>query len=388
MEMLGGRTDVDSLRWVSSIGKFKVVFKDALERILTVEEAGMVFRRHVPFFVQSGIWNSNSVLVACRLGLHKSIKDGRSHEEVSESDWNISRVWLSDGSYEEERGSFYANQTGVEGNWKIDLYTFRSTGSNSDESCVGYDKEARSEEGRFWFGKEGKVAKIFEIDAFCSEFPGRRLVLDSVMGRDPSADARRYIDLGSVIAHRDNGDQCLRASLLNALKLFCVQGTDQEFNRKERADMERRTLEGKRARRYRSVRCLGKALSQFLPRLELGHIRDGTGDRIQPSVNFLMRRGIEGVLMVTVRSVCGLRHAVVVDTRSKPGMVLDGVEKHPMRLCPESLALCVGNERKFDCLENVRVLRWKPSRSGVKKVNKKKRKRREEWEAKNGGSSK
>ena len=99
------------------------------------------------------------------------------------------------------------------------------------------------------------MAKIFEIDAFCSEFPGRRLRLDSVMGRDPSADARGYMDLRSVIAHRDNGDQCLRASLLNALKWFCVQGTDQEFIRKERADMERRPFDGKRARRYRSVRC-------------------------------------------------------------------------------------------------------------------------------------
>ena len=61
--------------------------------------------------------------------------------------------------------------------------------------------------------------------------------------------------------------------------------------------------------------------------------------------------------MVTVRAVCGMCHAVVVDTRSKPGIVLDGVEKHPMRLCPESHALCVGNERKFDCLEDVCVLR-------------------------------
>ena len=196
-----------------------------------------------------------SVRVACRLGLHKSIQDGQSHEEVSESDWNISCVWLSDGSYEEERGSYYATQTGVEGKWKIDLYTFRSTGSNSDESCVESDKQARGEEGRFWFGKEGKVAKIFEIDAFCSAFPGRRLVLDSVMGRDPSADARRHMDLGSVVAHRNNEDQCLHASILNALTLFRVQGTDQEFIRKEGADMERCPLDGNCARRYRSVRC-------------------------------------------------------------------------------------------------------------------------------------
>ena len=167
-----------------------------------------------------------------------------------------------------------------------------------------------------------------------------------------------------------------------------MQGTDQEFIRKERADMESRLIDGKRAHRRRSASCLGKVLDQFLPRLELGHICNGPGDKIQPRVNFLMRLGIEGVLMVTVRAVCGMRHAVVVDTKCKPGMVLDGVEKDPMPLCSEWLALCGDNQKKFDCLEDVRVLRWRTSRSGVKKVNKKKRKRREEWEAKNGGSSK
>ena len=55
MEMLAGRTDVESLRWITSIEKFKVVFKDALEWILTVEEAGMLFGRHVPLFVKSGL---------------------------------------------------------------------------------------------------------------------------------------------------------------------------------------------------------------------------------------------------------------------------------------------------------------------------------------------
>ena len=40
-----------------------------------------------------------SVRVACSLGPHKSIQDGRSHEEVPESDWNTFRVWLSDGFY-------------------------------------------------------------------------------------------------------------------------------------------------------------------------------------------------------------------------------------------------------------------------------------------------
>lgn len=78
---------------------------------------------------------------------------------------------------------------------------------------------------------------------------------------------------------------------------------DQEFINREKADMGSHLTDGKHYRRYGSVRCLVKALCEFLPRLELGHIRDGTGGKTHLGVNFLMRRGIEGVLMVTVRAV-------------------------------------------------------------------------------------
>ena len=76
------------------------------------------------------------------------------------------------------------------------------------------------------------------------------------------------------------------------------------------------------------------------------------------------------------------------DTRRKPGLIFDGAEMHPMRLCPESLALCVGNDKVFDCLKDVHIFRWRQYSSDVKKVNKKKRKRREEWKAHDGEASK
>ena len=109
----------------------------------------MIFGRHIPLFVKSGLWDTMSMRVACRPGLHKSTQDGRSHEDVSDSDLSISRIWLSDGSYEEECRSYYATQTGVDGKWKIDLHTFRSTGSNGDESCVESNKQTCVEEGKF-----------------------------------------------------------------------------------------------------------------------------------------------------------------------------------------------------------------------------------------------
>ena len=92
MEMLGGLTDLESLRYVSSIERFKVLFKDAVEWILTTDEAGTLLGRHIPLFVKSGLWGTMSVRVACRLELHMSTKGERSHVDVSESDWNISRI--------------------------------------------------------------------------------------------------------------------------------------------------------------------------------------------------------------------------------------------------------------------------------------------------------
>ena len=105
---------------------------------------------------------------------------------------------------------------------------------------MGSDKDTPQEEGMFWLGPEGKVAKIFQIDAFCSEFPGRRLVLDGVMGRGPSREEQKYMDPRSDVPHRHNGNQCLCASILNAMRLFCAGGTDEQFIQKERAGMESR----------------------------------------------------------------------------------------------------------------------------------------------------
>ena len=152
--------------------------------------------------------------------------------------------------------------------------------------------------------------------------------------------------------------------------------------------MESHLTAGNLIRRYRSVRCLGKALGEFMPQLGLGHIRNGLGTKRDVDVNFLVRQGIKVVLLVTVQAICGMRHAVLGDTRCKPGLILDGAEMHPMGLCPGSLSLCVGSGKCFDFLKDICVLRWKQSSSGVKMVNTKKRKRREEGNAQDGGASK
>ena len=100
IEMLGSRAGVESLRYVWVIERFKFIIWDAFEWILTAEEARMLFGSHIPLFAKSSLWDTISVCFACTLGLPKSTQDGQSHENVSESDWNISRIDLSDGSYE------------------------------------------------------------------------------------------------------------------------------------------------------------------------------------------------------------------------------------------------------------------------------------------------
>ena len=73
---------------------FEEEIHNTKEWTLTHEEVGMLFGRHLPKFVKSGLRDTMSVAVACRLGLHKSIHDEPSHEVVVETDWNISRLWL------------------------------------------------------------------------------------------------------------------------------------------------------------------------------------------------------------------------------------------------------------------------------------------------------
>lgn len=221
-----------------------------------------------------------------------------------------------------------------------------------------------------------------------SEYPGRRLVMDHAMGREPSAEAWKHMNPGGFVAYRDVGNYCLRSSLLNALKMFCEDGKARECALKEKTEMRSRLNAGNLCRKYLSTRCLSKALSSYLPRLELGHFRDGSGKKRDVGVNFLMRHQIAGVFLVTMRALCGMFHAVAVDKKCQPALIDDVVENHPMRLCPESIAQCIGSDKLFDCLEGVRMLRWRPSASVVKKLNERKRKRREEFEARKVQASK
>ena len=59
MQILGERTDVVSLRFIRATGKFVGLFEEerhnTKEWTLSQEEAGMLFGRHLPKFVKSGL---------------------------------------------------------------------------------------------------------------------------------------------------------------------------------------------------------------------------------------------------------------------------------------------------------------------------------------------
>ena len=103
--------------------------------------------------------------------------------------------------------------------------------------CVEWDNEIVDEAGTFWPGLESKVAIIFEIDTFCSTFPGRNLVICSAMGRYPSVDAWKYMDRKGVISHRYHGNRCFRMSMLNSLRLFGSNGKDEQLISKEKVEI-------------------------------------------------------------------------------------------------------------------------------------------------------
>lgn len=112
-----------------------------------------------------------------------------------------------------------------------------------------------------------------------------------------------------------------------------------------------------RLQRYRSTDCLNKRLQDFFLRLELAYVRDVSGKKVEVGTNYLMQQGVKGLLLMTVCAVCGMRQAVAMDTRCSPGLSNDGVESRPRRPCPDSTALCAGDSKVFDCIEEVRLLR-------------------------------
>ena len=155
------------MRFVRETDRFVVTFvqerRNNREWTVRHEEARVLFGGHVPLFVKSGLWDTMSVAVACRLGLRKSTENERSHELVCSSDWNISRIWFSDGSRHEEKGAYYATETGAERKGRINLYTFRSTRATLQESGVEWYNEVADKAEFLWSGREGKVANISKL---------------------------------------------------------------------------------------------------------------------------------------------------------------------------------------------------------------------------------
>ena len=95
-----------------------------------------------------------------------------------------------------------------------------------------------------------------------------------------------------------------------------------------------------------------------------------------PDMTFFTSRVKPGVFLVRVKDNCNGYHAICVDNRKSVGYVYDSAEEYAMRLCDDSIRLCVGDDNQYLGMSDLREI-------VVLKSNGKGRKRPSRTERKN-----
>ena len=173
---------------------------------------------------------------------------------------------------------------------------------------------------------------------------------------------------------QDVGSDCLRTSLWNGMVRMVGSTRALEMRNREIEHLENERRIRGHYPRVRSLRDLEKGLRERHRILALQYIRLGEQKVNSPGVKFFIEQWQRGVFLVIIRSACNLMHSICVDTRCDPAMILDGAEKHPMWCSQESFELCVGENLRFEGIEEARELVALPERDPTKPPKKKKKK--------------
>ncbi|KAI0558150.1 hypothetical protein FGB62_230g011 [Gracilaria domingensis] len=204
----------------------------------------------------------------------------------------------------------------------------------------------------FWFtaskdgsNEDGQKTALTRLKAYLQRYPGFVVTVSKPAGARPS-DGRlsQYVTRGfGPIFRRAVDGECMEVAIINAVHALC--GSDFAAE-----------CEQKIASHSIILRSL-LSLNQLVQSLSSGlQLQRGTPE--MKSFENLAQL-LEGVHVVRVakegrRLTESFRHALVVD--SNRGLILDGAEHFPLRLCRESLHLCAGGHPKFSrILEVVRL---------------------------------
>lgn len=313
-----------------------------------------LFGTHVAAFVKNADVPYLDVATAQRLSLTESIEDNNDYDgRVDSSSWTIDKLWFSKGLEGKEiPGCYYATELGREGVYQIDLYTFQISGSHHNRK-----NHSVTDDSNYWHGTlKSRISGIMTIDSWCSNHPGSRMALAHSKSREPSDHCIPFFDKTGKVCFRDDTDQCIRSSFFNGMRLVMSESLAASASQLESERMVRSQVEKGWRPRVRDFRDMQKICKEFVRDLSLNYVKDSLGNHKDPDWRFFVERKRPGIYVLTVRSVCDFGHAICIDTNQDPPIIYDSSEDFPMRCTRESLALCVGDTRKFSRIQDVREL--------------------------------
>lgn len=96
-------------------------------------------------------------------------------------------------------------------------------------------------------------------------------------------------------------------------------------------------------------------VAEFVLWIALMHVRsaDGAGIRDLDSRLFLYGAQL-GIFVVTMRGYGDLLHSTCIDNRDLEGLIHDSPEPYEMKLCSDSLMICVGDYVSYQGITDLR----------------------------------
>jgi len=204
---------------------------------------------------------------------------------------------------------------------------------------------------------------VLEIDEWCVNNIDRRLKVNHAKSRKPSINAPLYFDRRLVVKFRDDTDERMRAAIANAISLVTDLKLADKFWNDEASDDNQSLY----MRRIRDNRDLQKRIQEKVRVVSLNHIKVDNLHVSCPTLDFFTSMINRGVYVVRVNDDNSGFHAICIDTRECPGYIYDCAEDYAMKLCADSIKLCVGDDNEFIGMSDLREVVKITKRSGYKR---------------------
>jgi len=106
--------------------------------------------------------------------------------------------------------------------------------------------------------------------------------------------------------------------------------------------------------RIRGFSDMQKVAASRVRNVTLNYVRVPGYKKAIPGLAFFLDRVERGVFLLRMTGTNNMKHAICVDNREEPALILDSAEDCPMVLTKSSLKLCVGDDTQFQDIAEAR----------------------------------